>query len=149
MQLCVVGGGAATKANSVLKMRKQKGVYDEDRTRCERHCNERMRTLAFSTSDSWLSFLLPERVSPAFWVVDFSPWGCKVEAAESAVPLRESPNCSEGKGEKGKDRSKSIHRSIGDGKGERTSGGLLGIRLESRASLVGEGLTASVRHDDL
>lgn len=40
------------------------------------------------------SFLLPERVSPAFWVVDFSELGCTLEARESVVPLTLSPTFS-------------------------------------------------------
>ena len=40
------------------------------------------------------SFELPERVSPAFWLVDFSLLGWSVDAMESEVPLMESPACS-------------------------------------------------------
>jgi len=49
---------------------------------------------ALSSNDSsfWLELLLI--ASPAFWLVDFSLLGCKVDATESNLPLTWSVTCS-------------------------------------------------------
>lgn len=49
---------------------------------------------ALFSRDSSLLFELEEKVSPIFWVLLFSDWGCNVEATLSPVPLTWSPNCS-------------------------------------------------------
>lgn len=47
---------------------------------------------------AWLTCLPassePETASDAFWVADFSPWGWREPATESAAPLTLSPACS-------------------------------------------------------
>lgn len=73
-----------SETNSVLRLVNQRflgmGLETVSSNRCRRLTE--------------FSFEFPDKESVAFWVVDFSWFGWKVEAAESALPLMASPACS-------------------------------------------------------
>lgn len=85
---------------------------------------------------------LPLTASPTRCEVDFSPWGSRVEAAESLLPLNLSPMCSVVDfSESGCDRGASVR---GAEQGRRGSTAY----LERGGGLVGEALAAGVGHGD-
>ena len=43
---------------------------------------------------TWFSLELELNASPIFCDVDFSLWGCMLDAAESVLPFSMSPKCS-------------------------------------------------------
>ena len=48
----------------------------------------------YERSRTWFSFELELNASPIFCDVDFSLWGCMLDAAESVLPFSMSPKCS-------------------------------------------------------